>query len=545
MPLDLNTIYESLEKNPPKDKHDLNKWKRTMSRDFDMAITRDNDILKNYLEYCKKANKEPVDDLIKLFKRRSIRTLSGVAPITVLTKPFPCPGQCVYCPTEARMPKSYLSNEPAAMRALMLKFDPYKQVRTRLQTYKDNAHSTDKCELIVLGGTWSAYPRHYQTWFTSRLYEALNDGPEGNNLEDEPKIGIDEETLEKKLLESQKINQTAKNRAVGLCLETRSDHTTPKEVARMRMLGTTRVQVGVQNIDQKILDLIKRNETVKQVVQANKLFREAGFKVDMHFMPNLPGATLDSDLKMFEKVFSSEDYKPDQLKIYPTIVNKLAELYSWYKEGRWQEYSPKDLLELCVQIKSKHIPYYTRINRLVRDIPKESIESGNSITNLRQYIQKEMKTRNLRCKCIRCREARNRTANLDEAKLFTEKYNCVGGKEYFISYENDDRTILYAFVRLRIPKDKIDSELADLLPDIKNAAHIRELHTYGKLVPIGEKKDGSAQHAGFGRRLMSKAEEIVKKQGIKKIAIIAGVGVREYYKKLGYELEDTYMTKKF
>ncbi|MEK7164779.1 MAG: tRNA uridine(34) 5-carboxymethylaminomethyl modification radical SAM/GNAT enzyme Elp3 [Patescibacteria group bacterium] len=536
-------LFKDLENNIPRDRFALGQWNRRLSKASGLALESNTRLLQNYLLFCEKTSHAPHPDLLKLLKRRDIRTLSGVAPVTVLTKPFPCPGQCVYCPTEARMPKSYLSNEPAAMRAVMHEFDPYAQVRTRLRSYRANGHDTDKCELIVLGGTWASYPKYYQTWFITRLYEALNDGPDGTNEEVEPKItDYSEKELNERLLRAEKINETANCRAVGLCLETRPDHVTPVEVARLRWLGATRIQIGLQSIYQDVLDLIKRGEQVEDTIKANRLLREAGFKVDMHTMPNLPGTDLARDEDMYRVIFSDPAFKPDQLKIYPTIVNEYAELHQWWKDGRWESYSDKDLLELCINIKAKYIPYYTRINRLIRDIPKESIAAGNDITNLRQYIQAEMEKRGLNCKCIRCREARNKTANLDEAKLFTEQYICAGGLEYFISYENAERTILYAFVRLRIPQDEIDPTLAKLLPDVVGAAHIRELHTYGKLTPIGEHDDG-VQHAGFGRRLMAEAEKIVAEHGLKKIAIIAGVGVREYYAKLGYKLENTYMTK--
>ncbi len=541
--MEIDLLFKDLENNIPTDRFALGQWNRRLSKASGLSLATNTALLQNYLLYCEKTSHAPNPELLKLLQRRNIRTLSGVAPVTVLTKPFPCPGQCVYCPTEARMPKSYLSNEPAAMRAVMHEFDPYAQVRTRLRSYRANGHDTDKCELIVLGGTWSSYPKYYQTWFVTRLYEALNDGPDGIAEESEPAItDFTEAELNARLLKAQTINETAASRAVGLCLETRPDHVTPAEVARLRFLGATRIQIGLQSIYQDVLDLIKRGERVEDTITANRLLREAGFKVDMHTMPNLPGADLARDEDMYRVIFSNPAFKPDQLKIYPTIVNEYAELYQWWRDGRWQSYSDKNLLELCINVKAKYIPYYTRINRLIRDIPKKSISAGNDITNLRQYIQIEMQKRGLQCKCIRCREARNRTANLDEAKLFVEQYNCAGGIEYFISYENAERTILYAFVRLRIPQDAIDPQLAKLLPDIVGAAHIRELHTYGKLTPIGE-HDNGVQHAGFGRRLMAEAEKIVAEHGLSKIAIIAGVGVREYYAKLGYKLEQTYMTR--
>ncbi len=237
-------LFKDLENNIPRDRFALGQWNRRLSKASGLALESNTRLLQNYLLFCEKTSHAPHPDLLKLLKRRDIRTLSGVAPVTVLTKPFPCPGQCVYCPTEARMPKSYLSNEPAAMRAVMHEFNPYTQVRTRLRSYRANGHDTDKCELIVLGGTWSSYPKYYQTWFITRLYEALNDGPDGTNEEVEPKItDYSEKELNERLLRAEKINETANCRAVGLCLETRPDHVTPVEVARLRWLGATRIQI--------------------------------------------------------------------------------------------------------------------------------------------------------------------------------------------------------------------------------------------------------------------------------------------------------------
>ncbi|MDP1709731.1 MAG: radical SAM protein, partial [Candidatus Komeilibacteria bacterium] len=331
-------IFQDLEADIPRSGEKFLVWKRQIASKLGAPIPTNSNLIQNYLAYCQKANREPNNEILKLFQRRSIRTLSGVAPVTVLTKPFPCPGQCVYCPTQARMPKSYLSNEPAAMRALNLEFDPYPQVTNRLRSFQANGHPTDKCELIVLGGTWSAYPEYYQLWYITRLYEALNDGPArssdtraggpaGQRDEEEPRIiDADIPGLKKRLLQAQKINEQAENRAVGLCLETRPDHITPAEVARLRFLGATRMQIGLQSIYQDVLDLIKRGEKVEDTIRANRLLREAGFKVDMHTMPNLPGSTLERDEAMYRVLFSDPSFKPDQLKIYPTIVNEYAEL---------------------------------------------------------------------------------------------------------------------------------------------------------------------------------------------------------------------------
>lgn len=509
----------------------LNKIKRRLAKKYGVAILPNSEILKYYKNLTGKNKIKQDKHFEELIKKRSIRTLSGVAPITVLTKPYPCPGNCAYCPSEPNMPKSYLSNEPAAMRAVLNKFDPYKQVHNRIKALEANGHDTDKIELIVLGGTWSYYPKKYRNWFIKSCFAAANTYPKFNKS-----------STKKSLKKLQKINETAKHRIIGMSLETRADHVNEKEVAHMRKLGCTRIQLGVQSTYNDVLKLNKRGHDIEEVKRATRLFKDSGFKVDYHMMPNLPGSTLIKDFKMFKTIFSDPAFQPDQLKIYPCIVNKYSLLYKWLKQGKFKPYTDKQLMELLIKVKSI-IPFYVRINRLIRDIPEESIEAGNKITNLREYLQKEMKKRGLRCKCIRCREARNKTANLKQAKLFIEKYKASKGVEYFISYENKERTILYAFVRLRLPSFE-EKKLYSLIPELKNAALIRELHTYGQLVPLDKNElAGKIQHEGFGKKLMTEAEKIATRHGFKKMSVIAGVGVRGYYKKLDYKLRGTYMIK--
>lgn len=513
----------------------------------------------------------------RLLKVRPIRTLSGVAPVTLLTKPFPCPGRCVYCPTEPNMPKSYLSNEPAAMRAVFNRFHPGHQIATRLATYAVNQHASGKIEIIILGGTWSAYPHSYQQWFIHSCYQSCNQfyhAPSATPFTPEHASPLNASKLERKehlkrardsyvpppettisdndLLQEQMINETARHRIVGLCLETRPDWIKRDEIAQMRHFGATRIQLGIQSIYDDVLDLIKRGHRVEKAIWATRVLKDAGFKVDHHYMPNLPGSTPERDLAMMRTVFENPDFRPDQIKIYPTVVNEYAELKQWHHDGRWKPYTDDELIELAINIKQL-VPPYVRINRLIRDIPGESILAGNTVTNLRQEIHRIMRQRGLACRCIRCREARGSTVNPNSVRIFTEKYTSSGGWEYFISAENADRAILYAFVRLRIPSQFFhqgrfgayrSSYPHDQLPELSNAALIRELHTYGQLVPVSSEKTDAVQHQGLGKRLMTEAEQIVASLGIPRIAVISGVGVRDYYRKLGYRLEGTYMTKK-
>ena len=464
-------------------------------------------------------------------KKRATRTLSGVTPITVLTKPYTCPGQCIYCPSEPGMPKSYLSNEPAAQRAKALNFNPTKQTTLRIKALEANGHQVDKIELLILGGCFNAYTKKYQEDFIKKCFTVCNTSSTRG-------LGFLRTRTEKTLEQVFKKNESAKYRIIGITIETRPDLINQKEIKWFRKLGVTRVQLGVQHLDDKILKLVKRGHDTKQTIIATKLLKQAGFKIDYHLMPDLPGSTPAKDLKMFQKLFTDQGFQPDQIKIYPTVVNKYAPLKKWLKSGKYRPYQPYQLINLLVKIKLI-VPYYVRINRLIRDIPKESIMAGNKITNLRQFLQKKLKKDKKRCKCIRCREAKENISNLKNAKLFTKKYRASDGLEYFISYESPKRDKLYSFIRLRL-NDKTDNFIVEL----NDASIIRELHTYGQLVPTKNSGSrGKIQHSGFGKKLMQIAEDLTKKHKLNKIAIISGIGVRPYYKKLGYRLQGTYMIK--
>ena len=478
-----------------------------------------------------------LNTLLPLLTKRPTRTLSGVTPLTVLTKPYACPSRCLYCPHEPGMPKSYLSNEPAAQRAKMNRFDPARQVRMRIRALESNGHLVDKIELLILGGSFNAYPRAYQKNFIKKCFEVCNSGPAREFWFLRTRTA---KTLEQEF----KKNETAKYRIIGITIETRPDLINEKEIKWFRELGITRVQLGVQHLDDKILKLVRRGHTAEQTARATKLLKQACFKIDYHLMPDLPGSTPAKDLAMFKKLFTNENFQPDQLKIYPTVVNQYAPLYRWFKSGKHKPYSPKKLIHLLTKVKLT-IPYYVRINRLIRDIPKESITAGNKITNLRQVLAEKMKQNHVKCKCMRCREAKEDITDIKKAKLFTLKYQASGGTEYFISYESPKRDKLYSFLRLRINNpDCLDAGLAAALPELKNASLVREVHTYGRLVPV-DAKSAKIQHTGFGKKLMKIAEELTLKHNLNKIAVISGIGVRPYYRKLGYKLQGTYMVKHF
>lgn len=487
-------------------------------------------LIVTYKDLIKKGQIKPSANFERLLTKRAVRTLSGVSVITVLTRQYHCPGRCIYCPQEPGMPKSYLSNEPAAQRAKLNLFDPIRQVDMRIQALENNGHQVDKIEIIVLGETWSAYPKRYQTSFIRDLFYAANTHGSKNQRK---RQGLKEE---------QKINETAKYKIIGLTLETRPDHITTAEIKRLRMLGTTRMQIGVQHTDNKILDLIQRDHPIEESIRATRMLKEAGFKVDHHYMPDLPGSTPAKDLKMFKYVYTSPDLQPDQIKIYPCVVNEYAPLYQWYKKGKYKPYKPADLLKLLLEIK-KITPPWIRINRLIRDIPEESIIAGNKITNLRQFLQNELKRQGQSCQCLRCREVRGDSQDVDKAILVKREYPASEGKEIFLSFESKDKQKVYAFLRLRFN----NHPEKNIFPELKNSGLVRELHVYGQMIPTYDEKSdeeiSKTQHLGLGKRLMAEAEKLTKAQGLNKVAVISGIGVRNYYRKLGYRLEGTYMTK--
>jgi elongator complex protein 3 len=529
----MNSLYQKivqeLIKKPYKNRDTFESAKKKLCGKNKIEPVMNSVLIKAYRKLLQKGLIKKNLNFENLTIARATRTISGVTPVTVLTKPYQCPGKCIYCPHEKNMPVSYLSNEPAAQRAKGLNFNPYQQVQYRIKALETNGHVVDKIELLVLGGSWNAYTRSYQDNFIAKCFQAANDYPQNKE-----KVKT---TLEKEL----KKNEKTKYRIIGETLETRPDLVNKKEIIAMREQGCTRIQLGVQHTDDQILQKIKRGHTQKEIIEATKLCKQAGIKVDYHLMPDLPFSTPAKDFKMFEKVFFTPDYQPDQIKIYPCVVTKEAQtLYKLFKDKKYTPYTKKQLLDLLIKIKIKTIPYYVRINRLIRDIPSESIVAGNRITNLRQSVQLELKKKNIQCKCIRCREIKDQEIKLSDAKLFIEKYKASDGIEYFISYENKERNKLYAFLRLRF-----NNSQDNFISELNNSSIVREIHAYGKLVAHGKSKSkSSAQHMGFGKKLMIEAEKLSKKNKYSKIAVISGIGVREYYRKLGYKLEGTYMTKK-
>lgn len=521
----------------PRNRSRLMELKRRISRKYGVETQKNSDILRVYHKLVRTGQVRKDFELEELLRKRSIRTLSGIAPVAVLTKNYPCPGKCVYCPTEKSVPKSYLSNEPAVMRAIRNNYDPYKQTQLRLRALENNGHLPTKIELIVIGGTWSVLPKKYKYWYIKECFRAANDYPynRDQSFEGQKKYSHKNlRTLKEDLKRQQKRNEGSVYRIIGLTLETRPDYINDKELFEMRELGATRVELGVQAVDDDILAKNKRGHNLDTIIGATQALRDYGFKITYHIMPGLPGSDHKKDLSMFRLLFEHPGLKPDQIKFYPTVVTKGSVLYRWWKQGKYKPYSDKELQKLIIECK-KLIPYYTRVIRLIRDIPGESIEAGNKITNLRQ-IMKDKKTP---CFCIRCRESREKEFKFKDLKLFIIKYQTEEGQERFISYESPDRSSLYGFVRLRLPQINKNK----LLEDLPKTAFIRELHVYGELVSVGKDDSKKTQHRGLGKKLMSEAEKQALLAGFDHLAVISGVGVRGYYRKFGYKLKNTYMVK--
>ena len=501
--------------------------------------------------------------LEQLCMKAGIRSTSGIAVITSLVKPYACPGKCVYCPTEVRMPKSYIASEPAAARSLKLDFNPYLLMQKRIEMLEKNGHPVDKIEYITKGGTWNAYTLKYQYWYIMESFNACNNLTRRKEIPPTKELYWEKRPLEEltqRIEKEQRYNEYAKHRIIGITLETRPDCITPKTLYHMRKQGCTRIELGLQAPDDAILSLIKRGHSVDEFRKAMYMLRCAGFKVDLHFMPDLPGTTPEHDVTMYKSLFSDPALCPDMVKIYPNTVIESAELYAWFKEGRYKSYGEKALFAALLAMK-KATPRYCRISRLIRDIPSNEIRDGNSITNLRESLTKELHNTNARCVCLRCREISRQQDNIPKntiPQLFVDTYSTVGGTEYFITLEDPKRIAVYGFLRLRIPhnigkKEKEQhvwlskahcKDVVQIIPEISHCAFIRELHVYGQLVKIGEKRQQASQHKGFGKKLMKVAEEIIQKAGIQKSAVISGVGVRGYYRKLGYRKVGTYMIKK-
>lgn len=474
-----------------------------------------------YRQFCAAGVLPFEPTVLRRLQMKPTRTQSGVATVTVLTKPFPCPGECIFCPTDVRMPKSYLADEPGAIRAEYHRFDPYETTLSRIRALENIGHTTDKIELLILGGTWSYYPIDYQEWFIQRCLDAMN--------------GVDSTSLE----ESQRTNETARRRNVGLVIETRPDYIDADEVRRLRRYGVTKVQIGAQSLDDHILDLNKRGHTVEQTRQAVMLLRAAGFKIHLHWMPNLLGATPESDRIDYDRLWSDPGLRPDELKIYPNALVQEAELVRWWQRGEFQPYTDEELIELIADCKVR-TPRYVRLNRIIRDIPKNHIVAGSTASNLREVIKRKLQAEGRACQCIRCREVRGTRSTINRS-IGAIEYETSGGREIFLSVDTESDQ-LAGFLRLSLPT----TQAIDLIQidELRGAAIIREVHVYGPVVEIGdEAQAGQAQHSGIGAQLIREAGQRARDAGYGRLAVISAIGTREYYRKQGFTSGELYMLK--
>lgn len=478
-----------------------------------------------YYQAVEKGDLNPDPELLARIRMKPIRTLSGVATITVLTKPAPCPGECIFCPTEENMPQSYLSDEPGARRGVENNFDPYLQVSSRLKGLHEVGHPTDKIELLILGGSWTAYPKDYQEWFVRRCLEAMN---EENPHDNAPEGG---------LLGVQLRNTKAQHRNVGMVIETRPDLLNREELIFYRKLGVTKLQIGVQSLDDHILTLNKRGHTVQEMIDAIQMIRLAGFKIVAHWMPNLLGATVQSDRLDYARLWQAGSVQPDELKIYPCQLLKQAELYRYWERGEYKPYNEEDLTELLADIKPT-TPRYCRINRVIRDIPSNHVVEGNRNTSLRQDLAARMAVKGLKCQCIRCREVRSKDLDVETLEMHDLVYDTGQTLEHFISFDtaNDE---LAGFLRLSLPK----TNNALSITELDGAAMIREVHVFGQSLEIGADIKGAAQHLGLGKKLIEQASLISLQDGFTHLAVISAIGTQDYYCKRGFMVRELYMVK--
>lgn len=516
-------IADMMKKMGIDDPRELNKVKFLATRKYKLPRVPTNVEILSFLR-----DREPM--LGKKLVLKPVRSLSGVVVVAIMTYPFECPhGRCLYCPHYPGAPVSYTGKEPSAMRGISNDFDPLKQVRSRLTQLELMGHAIDKVEVIIQGGTFNTTPKYYREWFMRRLLEAF--------------IGYFPRDFNKGLLDA----ETSRNRIIGITFETRPDACDEDQINWMLERGGTRVEIGVQTIYDDVFKAVNRGHYTRDVVEATRRLKDAGFKVTYHLMPGLPKTSLKHDLNIFKTIFSSHNYMPDNLKIYPTLVLEHTGLIALWRRGLYKPYSTYDASILTEVIKHNFIPKWIRIMRINRDIPSFEVVDGVKKTNLRQIVQSEMKLMGLRCRCIRCREVGHKLFKenyvpSNNIEITLTKYIASDGLEFFIAVEDVEKDVIFGFLRLRRPSQNV------WRPEIASSETylVRELHVYGQSLPIGEthlEYWRSWQHRGLGSLLLNKAEELTSSFGGEKIVVISGVGVREYYYSHGYRGEGPYVSK--
>lgn len=589
-------LLHELESTPSFTKPEFQRLQKKYSKPEGGVFSKDF-IIAGYRELAGSHGLQPFDaQVINKIKKKPTRTISGVTPVTVLTKPFPCPGKCIFCPNDIRMPKSYLSDEPGAQRAERNYFDPYLQTYNRLQALHNIGHQLDKVEIIVLGGTWSFYSESYQIWFIKECFRALNEfgknddreviiaryqkmhkvyakiqryaptnDPE-TNQEQSAEYAIDGTHLDKtynqtvsnmyvapeklagfdayqsaswqELEEQQQQNESAKIRSVGLVVETRPDNISEAEVKRIRRLGCTKTQIGVQSLQDDVLKKNHRGHTVAATRRAFRLLRQAGFKIHAHWMANLYGSNPELDMTDYDILFNDPDFKPDELKVYPCSLIESAELMQYYKKGLWKPYSHEELLQV-VSHTLLEAPRYCRLTRVIRDIPSTDIVDGNTFTNFRQIASDHIKKLGKSGVDIRSREIKNDWFDEKKIELKNTLYKTSTSTEIFLEYVAPDkqgRERILGFLRLSLPTTQ------SFIAELHDAAIIREIHVYGQVVGIGKSVKDRAQHLGLGTKLIGVASTIAQKK-YQKLAVISAIGTKEYYRKKGFEDGELYQFK--
>lgn len=466
------------------------------------------------------------EKLAPSLRLKKVRSISGVNVIGVMSSPRGCPhGRCIFCPMEKGFPMSYTSGEPAAMRGLQFGYEPFQQITSRLTQLKAIGHEPSKVELVIQGGTFLAAPLDYQEHFVKRCLDAIN--------------GFESSALE----EAKARAEFSEVRNVGLTIETKPDWCKQAHVDQMLRFGGTRVEIGVQVIDDQIYKLTNRGHSVQDVVEAFQITKDAGFKIVAHMMPGLPGSDFQKDLESFRLLFQDPRFRPDMMKIYPCLVMEGTELYEWWKRGLYQPYDSEQAAEFIAKVKAI-VPPWVRIMRVHREFPVQLIKAGVKSGNLRELALKRLKESGKRCRCIRCREVGHRTlkenvtAQQDRIALMVQEYGASDGKEFFISLEDPEVDVLIGYVRLRIPSKRAHRPEFD--PD---TAIIRELHVYGPEVPVGRRYGDAWQHTGLGRRLLAEAEMTASRLGASRILVLSALGTKGYYKRAGYDYVGPYMGK--
>jgi elongator complex protein 3 len=470
--------------------------------------------------------------LLPLLKRKTTRTISGVTVVAVMTKPYPCPQPepCAYCPGGPTLgsPQSYTGHEPAAMRGTQNSFDPYSQVTSRIEQLTQIGHKVDKIELVIMGGTFPATPLEYQTWFIQRCLDGIVGKPSIN------------------LKEAKDNAEISPTRNVGITVETRPDWAKQPHIDNMLDMGVTRIELGVQNPNDKIYQLVGRTHTTADVIEATRIAKDAGLKIVYHLMPGMPGSNQKKDLDTFQRIFADPTFKPDMIKIYPCLAIEGTKANQWYQNGTYNPYTTEQAAEVIAELK-KFIPKWVRVMRVQRDIPAGLILAGVKKSNLRELAQQKLAEQGLHCQCIRCREVGHRLQvnhikpDIENIKILTQQYTASEGTEIFISAEDPKNNILLGYLRLRIPSSNAHrSEITKI-----TSAIVRELHVYGPLVPVGSRPDGEWQHRGYGKVLLAEAEHIARVEfGREKLLVISALGTRRYYMRLGYERDGVYVSKR-